>query len=418
MRLVRREDLRAVRLAIILASSALILAIIVLRIPPKDLPSTAWVPTGVLLILVHLVCTVFYDKLAKLPKIRLAEFILIQVLAFLVLVAGGWTLGHFAHWQLPLVLWQLVAVVLVINVVGLVWFFLMQRVYRPRYGLLPSRLTRQLRRLADIDAVDIRPGMRLQDENVSILVIDQLSALPPEHMPHLTEAIVNGISIVSALDLYERLTGRTPVRALKDLSGDFTRSIHRNYDWPKRLIDYVLAAVLLAVLLVPFALIALVIRLDSPGPAFFRQARLGRNGRPFTIVKFRTFHHRPNGGGDAETGNGEITRAGGVLRRTRLDEMPQLVNVLRGEMSLIGPRPEWDELAAQLRQELSLYNFRNVTKPGISGWAQVNYRYANNVKTTRRKLEYDIYYNRHRSFELDMLILVRTLFVMLGAKGM
>lgn len=419
MRIVRREDLRILRLVAIVISSGLIFSIVIFRIPADELPSTAWLPTGLLLVLVHLSCIIFYDKLAKIPGIRLIEFVVIQAIAFAVLVCAGWALGYFAHWQLPMALWQLVAVVVIINLVGLVWFFVMQRAYRPRYGLMPSPLARPLRRLGDIDAVDVRPDRRLQDQGVTILVLDPLASPPPEHMHHLTEAIVNGISIVSSVDLYERITGRTPIRQLKGLANDFTLSIHRNYDRPKWLVDFVLSAFLILIMLVPFALIALLIRLDSPGPALFRQVRIGRNGRRFTILKFRTLYEHACAAGpvDGGTRHDDMTRIGRLLRRTRLDELPQLFNVLRGDMSLIGPRPEWDELAIQLRRELSLYNFRNITRPGISGWAQVNYRYANTVKTTRRKLEYDIYYNRHRSFELDMLILVRTLFVVLGARG-
>ncbi len=186
----------------------------------------------------------------------------------------------------------------------------------------------------------------------------------------------------------------------------------------KRGSDIVLSilGLLLATPLLAFAAVA--IWLEDRGPIFFMQSRVGLNHQPFQIVKFRTM--RPNnGGGDRYTrvGDARITRIGRFLRASRIDEFPQLWNVLRGDMSLIGPRAEWDQLVADYERQIPCYYFRHLVKPGITGWAQVNYPYGANLDDTLRKLEYDLYYIRHFSFLLDASIVLKTIHVMLFGKG-
>lgn len=185
----------------------------------------------------------------------------------------------------------------------------------------------------------------------------------------------------------------------------------------KRVSDILLSSIGL-LLSVPFlAAAALAIWLEDRGPVFFDQVRIGRNRVPFRIVKLRTM--RPSAGGDRYTqvGDNRITRVGRFLRATRIDEFPQLWNVLRGEMSLIGPRAEWDRLVEDYERQIPCYYFRHLVKPGITGWAQVNYPYGANVEDTLRKLEYDLYYIRHFSFLLDASIVLKTVHVMIFGKG-
>jgi lipopolysaccharide/colanic/teichoic acid biosynthesis glycosyltransferase len=163
---------------------------------------------------------------------------------------------------------------------------------------------------------------------------------------------------------------------------------------------------------------ALGIWAEDRGPIWFAQNRIGRNQRTFRLFKLRSM--RPSDGrGDPYTqpGDGRVTRVGRLLRASRLDELPQLWNVLRGEMSLIGPRAEWDRLAEEYEREIPCYRYRHLVKPGITGWAQVNYRYGANLEDTRRKLEYDLYYIRHFSFLLDASIVLKTVQIMLLGKG-
>ncbi len=164
-------------------------------------------------------------------------------------------------------------------------------------------------------------------------------------------------------------------------------------------------------------LVATAIFLEDRGSVFFTQTRIGKFRAPFKLYKFRTM--RPSSSGDpyAQPGDLRVTRVGKLLRSSRLDELPQLFNVLRGQMSLIGPRAEWDRLVESYEKLIPSYHFRHLVRPGITGWAQVNYPYGANLEDTQRKLEYDLYYIRHFSFRLDASIVLKTIHVMLGAKG-
>jgi exopolysaccharide biosynthesis polyprenyl glycosylphosphotransferase len=163
----------------------------------------------------------------------------------------------------------------------------------------------------------------------------------------------------------------------------------------------------------------LAIWLEDRGPVFFQQSRVGRNRVKFPLLKLRTMRPSPAGAGDLYTrpGDARITRIGRFLRATRIDEFPQLWNVLCGDMSLIGPRAEWDRLVEEYERQIPCYYFRHLVKPGITGWAQVNYPYGASLDDTLRKLEYDLYYIRHFSFTLDASIVLKTIHVMLFGKG-
>jgi exopolysaccharide biosynthesis polyprenyl glycosylphosphotransferase len=189
------------------------------------------------------------------------------------------------------------------------------------------------------------------------------------------------------------------------------------FDRLKRLSDIFLSLFALTAGAPVFAAIALAIWIDDRGAVLYTQTRIGKNRVPFRLFKFRTM--RPNDGTDAYTRVGDlrITRIGGFLRASRLDELPQMINVLRGDMSLIGPRAEWDKLVDRYEAEIPCYHFRHLVKPGITGWAQVNYPYGSGIADTLRKLEYDLYYIRHFSFLIDAAIVLKTIHIMLFGKG-
>jgi exopolysaccharide biosynthesis polyprenyl glycosylphosphotransferase len=233
------------------------------------------------------------------------------------------------------------------------------------------------------------------------------------------------IAIVPMPILYEQLTGRVPIEHVGEqhwtvvlpLEG---RSVFNVYPAIKRLIDIVLALAGLAIFALMLPLVGLAIILDSPGPIFYRQQRVGRGGRQFEIVKLRSMipnAERHSGPQWAQQDDPRVTRVGRILRKTRLDEAPQLLNVLRGEMSLIGPRPERDVFVEQLTQQIPFYRTRLAVKPGLTGWAQVRYRYGNSTEDALVKLQYDLYYIRHQSLALDLLILLRTLGKILAFQG-
>ena len=184
-----------------------------------------------------------------------------------------------------------------------------------------------------------------------------------------------------------------------------------SYDAVKRLVDTVAALVGLLVTLPLLPLIVLAIRLDSRGPAFYRQIRLGQNGRPFRIVKFRTMCNDAEADGArwATPNDARVTRLGRFLRKSRIDELPQLWNILTGDMSIVGPRPERPEFVEQLAEWIPHYRQRHLIKPGLTGWAQIHYGYGDSVDDAQRKLCYDLYYLKHRSVDFDFAIIIRTL---------
>jgi len=185
----------------------------------------------------------------------------------------------------------------------------------------------------------------------------------------------------------------------------------------KRVSDILFAGFGLLLVLPFFPLVALAIWLDDRGPVFFRQPRVGKNRALFAIVKLRTMRVNSAGSDYTQTNDQRITRLGRFLRASRIDEIPQLWNVLVGDMSLIGPRAEWVKLVEEYEKQIPCYHFRHLVKPGITGWAQVNYPYGANLDDTLRKLEYDLYYIRYFSFVLDASIVLKTVHIMLFGKG-
>lgn len=186
----------------------------------------------------------------------------------------------------------------------------------------------------------------------------------------------------------------------------------------KNIFDFTLSFVIFLISLPLFLLIMIVIRLETKGPVFFKQERVGVNEKSFTIYKFRTMYSGSEKGSHyTKTNDKRVTKVGKVLRKLRLDELPQLINVLKGDMSLIGPRAEWTELVAEYEKHIPYYHFRHVIKPGITGWAQVLYPYGASIDDAREKLQYDLYYIKNYNFLLDISIVIKTCRVMLFGQG-
>jgi exopolysaccharide biosynthesis polyprenyl glycosylphosphotransferase len=233
-----------------------------------------------------------------------------------------------------------------------------------------------------------------------------------------------GVPICTMPDLYERLLGRVPVdhigRNLPSLLPAEESSTARFYRALKRTGDILLGVAGMALLGLTIPAVALANLLSSRGPLFYRQTRVGRAGRLFTITKFRTMQpdaENATGAVWASADDPRITPAGRFLRKTRLDELPQLLNILQGHMSFIGPRPERPEFVERLAAQIPFYRARHAVRPGLTGWAQVRYGYGNTVEDARIKLEYDLYYVRHAGLYLDLVILLKTIAVVLGLRG-
>ncbi len=239
----------------------------------------------------------------------------------------------------------------------------------------------------------------------------------------ILDARLKGIDVRDMADVYEALTGRIPVRGIADqwllfaegfylLRADFAQKL-------KRLIDFLASGIILFFMSPVIALAVIAIKLDSPGPVFYTQQRVGKDRQVFTIYKFRSMESGSEKAGArwAAEKDPRVTRVGKLLRLTHIDELPQIWNIFKGDMSLVGPRPERPEFVDTLEDELPYYYVRHTVKPGLTGWAQINYRYGASVEDAHIKLEYDLYYVKNMSVFLDLKILLRTVGVVLLKDG-
>ncbi|MCS6871217.1 MAG: sugar transferase [Anaerolineae bacterium] len=294
-------------------------------------------------------------------------------------------------------------------------------------GYVPSELSSDSR-LLNLRQLSLSDDLTqvVRQHNVSELILAHNGMLSAELFQAVMACYEQGIAITPMPLLYEQITGRVPIehvgqfdwQLVLPLDGD-TLSF-RLYLAIKRLIDVTLALIGLACFAVILPPLALLIRLDSRGPIFYRQERLGRGGKPFQIVKLRSMvqdAEKLSGPQWARKDDPRVTRVGRWLRKTRLDEVPQLWNVLRGEMSIVGPRPERPVFIEQLTQKIPFYRTRLLVAPGLTGWAQICYKYGNTEEDALVKLQYDLYYIRHQSIALDLLIMLRTLGKMLSLSG-
>jgi exopolysaccharide biosynthesis polyprenyl glycosylphosphotransferase len=259
---------------------------------------------------------------------------------------------------------------------------------------------------------------------ISDLIVAISGQMQPEMFKALLDVQEMGVDITRMPLAYEELLGRVPIRYLESdwILRYFVDQAHVSgfYELTKRLLDIVGALVGLMLLMICFPPIALAIVLDSGFPIFYSQVRSGRGDQRYRIIKYRTMKQNAEADGQpqwAEESDPRATRVGRFLRKTHLDELPQFVNVLRGEMSLVGPRAERPELVEWFQRYVPFYRARLLVKPGITGWAQVNFGYTATVDETIVKLEYDLYYIMNRNLVMDILILLRTPTTVFGLKG-
>jgi len=251
------------------------------------------------------------------------------------------------------------------------------------------------------------------EHEIDLLVMTRRRASPDVFHEVVERCVDLPVRLVEASYLYEEMYGRVPIDAIN--SAWFAYIMHPNFSaraaCAKRLMDISVAAVLLVALAPLFALVALAVKLGDRRPIFFRQRRVGAHGHEFSVLKFRTMVVDAEPLGEARWASAHddrITPVGRVLRRTHLDEMPQLINVVVGKMSLVGPRPERPEFVALLETKIPYYSRRLLVKPGITGWAQVRSGYAGSELGTACKLSHDLYYIKHRSIIFDLLTIVET----------
>ncbi|MHB8819409.1 MAG: sugar transferase, partial [Bellilinea sp.] len=248
--------------------------------------------------------------------------------------------------------------------------------------------------------------------------------MSPDTFEKVLEAEERGVEVTTMPVVYEELLGRVPIFLLRSdwVLRSFVDQSHVGgfQELSKRLVDIIGGLIGVLIFCLSFPVIGTMIFLTSGAPIFYTQTRLGRNGRPYSIIKYRSMRRDAEKDGIARSADENDERAtfvGRILRKTHLDELPQFINILVGDMSLVGPRAERPEIVLELQQHIPFYRARLFVKPGLSGWAQVNFGYANDYETNAIKLEYDLYYIKHRNILLDLNIMIRTVGTVIGFKG-
>lgn len=295
-----------------------------------------------------------------------------------------------------------------------------ERKVRRRIAVVPFGATDRMVLIGGIDWHMLKRPQLRDTRSCNAIVADFSAELPDEWEAFLADAALAGRIVYQVKQLSESLTGRVELEHLSENSfGSLVPAI--GYFYLKGLIDFVFALALLPLALPLMVVVAAAIRLDSPGPALFRQQRVGHAGRLITIYKFRTMRlveaEDERIAAMTQDNDDRITRLGHLLRRLRIDELPQIINILKWQMSWIGPRPEAQVLSLWYTSEIPFYRYRHVVKPGISGWAQVNQGHVAEVGEVHRKLQYDFYYIKYFSPWLDALIFFRTIKTMLTGWG-
>ena len=290
-------------------------------------------------------------------------------------------------------------------------------------SLRPGRVVPLRRRSATVLAAEVLPTTDLP-QLARDHCIDEIVAT--EHHDttvwNLFECRMRGVNVVDFLTFWERETGRIDLDAIEPrwlvYSDGFRNSLLRRFS--QRFADVSVSLLGLAITFPLMPIIALLIRVDSPGPIFYRQERVGKDDSLFQILKFRTMciNAEPDDVPQwAQLDDARVTRVGRILRRTRIDELPQLINVLKGDMSLVGPRPERPAFVRTLRHKFPFYSVRHSVRPGITGWAQINYEYTASLEDTKRKLEYDLFYVKNHGLFLNLAIILQTLRIVLWQHG-
>jgi len=274
--------------------------------------------------------------------------------------------------------------------------------------------------LDEIDSLDFQTDISdvIYSENVSVIIVDLDSEKVRPILSHLYNLMFSKIKFMNAHDVYEDIFGRIPLSLIQYdwFLQNISKSTHVLYDVLKRLMDIVVAGILGVISLIIYPFVYLAIKLEDKGSLFVVQERIGQGGKKIKIRKFRSMTE--NGTEQWANHGAKITKVGNILRKTSIDELPQLWGVLKGDQSLIGPRPELPELVKVYAQEIPYYNIRHIEKPGLSGWAQIYQKEAPHHKTdtekTKIKLSYDLYYIKHHSFGLDLKIALKTIRILVG----
>lgn len=380
-----------------------------------DVSSTNTLVTMAAVFLCTIVAGGFYRNLSRHPGIEASAYVLpcvvlpFAVMVFLLmLVQPGFS---------RLIFFSSLAV-------NIVWyyavFFMIQRQRDIVVGTLP---------FGNVERPEGIPGVRYvtldQPQPVSTVdavVVDLSDPLPGPWEGALAEYALSGVPVYDMRQFNESLSGRVRIDHISHNHFGALAPL-TSYLRLRRIFDKIAAVLTLVILSPLLAVVAAIIRMETPGPAIFRQERIGYRGQTFSVLKFRTMRCKTEPSADTrlqaitQKDDLRITPFGRFLRRTRIDELPQIVNIIRGEMSWIGPRPEAVVLSTWYQQEIAFYRYRHIVPPGITGWAQVNQGHVSDVDAVRQKLQYDFYYVKHFSLWLDIHIIMRTIKIVFTGAG-
>ncbi len=280
------------------------------------------------------------------------------------------------------------------------------------------RLAKPERKQLWVEALDRIASVNPPVHRIIVALEDARDEMPVEELLGLR---FRGVAIERVDNLFERLSGKIKLDGLRPSSFLYSEGFRMKglQKVIRRIASMVAAALGLLLCLPLFPFVILAIRLTSPGPIFFRQTRVGLGGQPFQVVKFRTMFVNAEAAGAvwASKNDPRVTAVGGFMRKTRIDEIPQLWNILRGDMDFVGPRPERPEFTPLLAEAMPFYYLRHLVRPGLTGWAQVRFGYGATMAENREKLEYDLYYIKHMSLGLDLLIMFETIKTIVRRRG-
>ena len=347
-----------------------------------------------------------FDYLSRIVFVNVASYSAIGLLMYL--------------FRIPLYSGSLLLTELVVStLLLLIYFYLRNRLYPVRIGLVGGtpHQAENIQAIKSVSWITAQPDT-LDPTELDVVLVDLRSVVDKTLSRKLTELSQLGVTILDRSHTESLLTGRIRMEKISlNEFGDIT--VPKLYLGLKFVTDVLITLLLLPFILVVSALVALAIKVDSPGPILFSQHRIGYKNRPFLMFKFRSMHSAPQHADPefAPQADQRITRIGRILRRNRLDEVPQFWNVLKGEMSIVGPRPEQSQFVDRFSKTIPFYDLRHTVRPGITGWAQVMTGYASNEDQTKTKLEYDFFYIKHLNIWVDILVLIRTFKTVILGRG-
>ena len=338
--------------------------------------------------------------------------IIIDIICFMI-----W---FFYSWDLSLVVFMLIFVSFQVLLTVLISIAVFKLRYVTIYGNgeMKNRVLDSIQHFQEYQYIDFTGAKEefpkfVQENNISLIILCR-EKLASSEIREILAMKLKGVEVKSYFDYMIENEGKIEVEfiteewLLQAYGFKILRSQIQNNI--KRVFDIIMAIIIGVMTLPVMAVAAIIVRLESPGPIIYSQDRVGENGKEFKVHKFRSMRNdaEKDGAKWAQVNDPRVTKFGNFMRKTRIDELPQLINVLKGEMSFIGPRPERMVFIKELEKEIPYYNLRHMVKPGLTGWAQVMYPYGASVEDARRKLEYDLYYIKHHSLYLDMMIMFMT----------